>query len=465
MAPSRLRVGFSGGLRRDAGADVGTFRRQLVVLTGVVAALVALALVVIVQVVLAGTAAESVRRVLEERADAVINATSDSAGGALNVPDARLDPGVAVYDDAGVLVAGEIPPSQAGAFNRLSRTTAAQTSQAGDAYALLARPFATAGGSPGVVVLAEPLAPYENDERDALIVSLVAGAVILLLAMALTAWTSRRALAPVAEMARVAEEWSDRDLHRRFDLGEPTNEIRALGHTLDGLLDRVAHAILTEQRLTSELAHELRSPLTAIQATAELVGMREDLDDELREDLADIQNLCRSMSATVSGLLDLARAHARTSQSDECDLGDVLESIRQGLPSPSTASTGSATSATVSVEIGGPIRVAAPAELVRRAVTPVVDNAVRLAGTVRLTARVEGRLARVEVSDDGPGVPHQLAPRLFEPGRTGGNGTGLGLALARRVARSVGGDVELATTTTSTASPTGAAFLVTLPVA
>jgi len=254
-------------LSRDDVTDVGSFRRQLVVLTGVVATLVAVALVVIVQVVLAGTASEAVRRVLEDRADAVTSATGGTPEKGLNVPEARLDPGVAVYDGAGRLVAGEIPPALGKAFSRLSGSTRTATSQADGDYELLARPFTTSSGTSGVVVVAEPLAPYENDERDALAVSLVAGVVIVTLALVLTAWTSRRALAPVAQMARTAEQWSDRDLDRRFALGEPTNEIRALGHTLDGLLDRVAQAILAEQRLTSELAHELRTPLTAIQAS------------------------------------------------------------------------------------------------------------------------------------------------------------------------------------------------------
>ncbi len=462
--PSALRARVAGRLWRDETSDVGRFGRQLVVLSGVVATLVAIALVVIVQVVLVGAASQSVGRVLQERADAVVSATRQAPGGGLDVPDARLDPGVAVYDDAGDLVAGEIPPSLSEAFSRLSRAGAVRTGRADDDYELMARPFGAADGTRGVVVVAEPLQPYENDEGAALVVSVVAGAVIVALAMIVTAWASRRALAPVGEMARVAEEWSDRDLHRRFDLGEPTNEIRALGHTLDGLLDRVAQAILAEQRLTSELAHELRSPLTAIQATAELVAMREDLDDQLREDLADIQDSCRAMSATVTGLIDLARAQVSGAASDVCDLEAVLESIRQGLATQQGPPTAAA--AAISVEVARPIRVAAPAELVRRAVSPVVDNAVRLATQVRVTARIEGRLVHLQVSDDGPGIPPRLVSHLFEPGRTGGDGTGLGLALARRVARSVGGDIALADATAAPgAGPRGSAFVITLPVA
>ena len=75
-------------------------------------------------------------------------------------------------------------------------------------------------------------------------------------------------------MAERAADWSEHDLTHRFDLGPPTNELAALGETLDHLLDRVASAISSEQRLTSELAHELRTPLTSIQGSADLALMR-----------------------------------------------------------------------------------------------------------------------------------------------------------------------------------------------
>ena len=75
-------------------------------------------------------------------------------------------------------------------------------------------------------------------------------------------------------MAERAADWSEHDLTHRFDLGPPTNELAALGETLDHLLDRVASAILSEQRLTAELAHELRTPLTSIQGSADLALLR-----------------------------------------------------------------------------------------------------------------------------------------------------------------------------------------------
>ena len=85
------------------------------------------------------------------------------------------------------------------------------------------------------------------------------------------AWrVSHRALKPVRDMAERADDWSAHNLAHRFDLGPPVNELSRLGQTLDHLLDRVARAIRDEQRLTAELAHEIRTPLTAIRGSAEL---------------------------------------------------------------------------------------------------------------------------------------------------------------------------------------------------
>jgi signal transduction histidine kinase len=425
------------------------YRRRLVLLAAGSAATVAVLLVLVIQVVLSRSVDSSVLHVLGDRADAVISSVDTaSTPTGLAVPSARMDPGVAVYDASGRLVAGAVPPAQAAVFDRLATRTTARRVRVGDALEVIGRPFTTSGGVRGTVVISERLDAYQDVVHDALALSLSLGAVIVLLATVLAAWVSHRALAPVAQMARTAETWSERDLDRRFGLGPPTDEIRALGHTLDRLLDRVRRAILDEQRLTSELAHELRTPLTAVLATAEVLADRDDLDDDLRQDVGDITESCRAMAAIITGLVDLARSKTSAARDDESCLAAVVHGLLRDLPGMER----------VSVRVEEWLTVAVPAGLVGRAIAPVLENAVRLADHVCLTAAAHGAQVVLRVTDDGPGVRAADAEAIFAPGHTGGDGSGLGLALARRVARSVGGDVTLDST-----SGVGATFVVTLP--
>jgi signal transduction histidine kinase len=103
------------------------------------------------------------------------------------------------------------------------------------------------------------------------------------------------------------------------------------------------------------------------------------------------------------------------------------------------------------------------AAVAERILTPLLDNARRYAKlTITVDCAPVPGGVEVIVADDGPGVPGELGPAVFEPGRRadpadGHDGAGLGLALARRLARAAGGDIELA------ATRTGACFVVTLP--
>lgn len=414
----------------------GSLRRQLVLLSAGVTALAAVLLTLLVQLVLARTTSRSVERVLEERTDAVISsAQSVSTGSRLVVPDADLDAGVAVYDASGAVVAGAVPSSMAELYAGLVAEGAVRTVDASDDHRVRVEPFTLDSGVRGTVVVEERTAPYEGAETAALVVSAATGLLAVLASALLAAWVSRRALAPVVAMASTAGAWSEQDLARRFDLGPPTNEITALGGTLDALLDKVTAAILSEQRLTSELAHELRTPLTAVQGTADLMLLRPGLGDDLREDVDEIRAGTHRMAETVSGLLDLARSTSGGAEG-------ALARLRPALDHVVASHAGGVDCV---VDVPDDVVVALPAALVERSVAPVVENAARVAAHVRISLLpARPGFVAVAVDDDGPGVPTDARELVFEPGRTFGDhqGSGLGLPLARRIARSVGGDVR-----------------------
>ncbi|WP_296607282.1 HAMP domain-containing sensor histidine kinase [Nocardioides sp.] len=414
-----------------------SFRGQIVMLTAGITAAAMILLTVVVQLVLARIAANDVDRVLQDRAEAVISSASTDAAGALVVPDGQLDAGVAVYDDRGGLVAGVAPDRLRDLYAALSTARSTALRSFGEHSRVLAEPFTAADGVVGVVVVVERLEPYEEAERLALIVSLLTGLLATVAAAAVAAWATRRALAPVAEMAATATEWSEHDLSRRFDLGEPENELSALAGTLDQLLEKVAAAIRSEQRLTSELAHELRTPLTTVQGMADLILMRDTLPAEARADLEEIVAAGRRMATTISTLLDLARTETQVLAGARCSLRDVLGEIGSQLAADREA---------LVVDVPD-LRLGVPHDLAVRAISPVVENAMRFSRTeVRVGATAAAGTVEVQIDDDGPGVDPDDAERIFEPGTTSspGSGAGLGLAIARRIARTLGGDVVVA---------------------
>lgn len=437
------------GLRRIAPRS---FRATIVAST-VGLMTVAMAVVVVgIQLVLGYTAQHDIRQVLQDRSSAMITVITQASASRLTVPPEALEPGMVVYDAEGRRLAGSVESEGRAAADDLALTDRARSVQgASDDVRLLGTPFTTPSGESGVLVVSQEAGPYERSELYALVATIALGVLVIGATGVITLRVTRQALRPVARMAERAADWSEHDLSHRFALGPPTNELAALGETLDHLLDRVASAIRSEQRLTAELAHELRTPLTAIQGSADLALLRGVDDDAVAEDLRQISTAAREMAGVIATLLDVAREGARASREQGCVLADVVPALlaleREGIE-------------LVDATGGSTARIAAPAGLVARAVSPVVMNAVQHARRRVLIEAVD-HPDRVDliVDDDGPGVPADLGESLFEPGvsrREGG--AGLGLGIARRVVHSLGGDVAL-----DANDGQGARFRFTLP--
>jgi signal transduction histidine kinase len=97
---------------------------------------------------------------------------------------------------------------------------------------------------------------------------------VLLIIVVRGALGAQRGVSPVSRMTTEAEAWSTADLDRRFEMGDPHDEVTQLAHTLDGLLDRLAASLRRERRFSAEVSHQLRTPLAKIKAEAELALRR-----------------------------------------------------------------------------------------------------------------------------------------------------------------------------------------------
>ncbi len=317
----------------------------------------------------------------------------------------------------------------------------------GEEVRLYAIPVSQNGIRYGTVVAAVSLDPYEETGRTALFGSLVLAALLLGAITVISRWMLGRALLPVSRMTESAAKWSEHDLDQRFELGEPYDELTQLAATLDGLLERIAASLRHEQRFTAELSHELRTPLARLKGETELMLRRERTPQEYRAALEAIDRNVDEMTRTVETLVAAARHEAGLTQTTS-DLRDAVSAaVETACPADADM--------TVRIRLPKkPIRVSVEQELLTRIVQPLVDNAYRYGrSAVDVEVVRNGSVAWVNVVDDGPGVADDESERIFEPGTRGSaassasHGAGLGLSLARRLARSAGGEITVAPST------------------
>jgi two-component system, OmpR family, sensor kinase len=373
--------------------------------------------------------------VLASRAAAVV-ATVDTGDGRLRLRDApddqALDQHAWIFDDRGVALERSAASARlaraAQALAHVRRPTEANPTEH---IRLRAQPFA----HKGVAVVGVSMDPYRHTERLGAAGTVVLDAFVLLAGALVARRAVGLALRPVADMTATAADWSEHDLHRRFGLGAPRDELTALAATLDGLLGRIDAALRHEQRFSAEMAHELRTPLSGVRGEAELALRAGRPEGELRAALEAVLAGTDRMATVIDTLLAAARSGATGSSSDAVAAARAVEVL--------VRPEADAHHRRVVVRAGAePMRVGAGEDVVTGALHPLLENAVRHAAErVEISvARADGEVV-IAVRDDGAGIAPGDAERIFEPGVSAAGGAGLGLPLARRLARSAGGDV------------------------
>jgi signal transduction histidine kinase len=304
----------------------------------------------------------------------------------------------------------------------------------------------------GTAVVGASLVPYEQTKHLALIATILLDCFLLTAGVLLARRAVGKALQPVAEMTQRAADWSERDLDRRFDLGPPRDELTALSATLDGLLARIASTLRHEQRFSAEMAHELRTPLSGVRGEAEL-ALRGELPRDVRGALEQILRGTERMQSVIDTLLKAAPGTARTAPGS----ASAREAAALAIDAAQSVGARAGVRLELAPVIGEP-RVGVEEDIVAQALQPLLDNAMRYAHeNVSMSVWREHGEIRFAIQDDGPGPREVEANTLFEPGESTAGSAGLGLALARRLARSCGGDV------TVDFSATGGRFVLCLP--
>ena len=394
-----------------------TVRRRLTTST----ALIALAAVLVLGIPLGAVEAARVRSEqtgkLEREADA-----------AASVIDDRLQRGIAPTT---ANVAPLVRPS-----HRLLVVADGRRVEAG--AHLTGSVVTTRAGTTGAAVVSATARASEINSRirrSWLLIALL-GIGGIAVAIALAAIQARRLSRPLERVARTSARLGDGDFSARAPRsGVP--EIDAIGQALDTSASRIAELVAREREFSSNISHQLRTPLTALRLRLEESAragdpeaLREELDAALRE--AD------RLEAMIAELLALARSTARDDQV-VIDLSAVARD-HAAIWTALFARSGRH----VSVSADPDIRALASQGTVGQVLDVLLDNALcHGAGPVTVRVGQNARFATITVEDTGDGIAHDAIERIFDRGASHTNGTGIGLHLARALARADAGSLRL----------------------
>jgi heavy metal sensor kinase len=260
---------------------------------------------------------------------------------------------------------------------------------------------------------------------------------------------ARRALKPVDEIAKTAQQIEENDLSRRIDVNTK-DELGRLAATLNQMIARLEKAFQRQKQFTSDASHELRTPLSVIEAESTLALQKERPSSDYRQSLETISQEARQMSSLIDQLLTLARADAGKEQWNftEVNLGELIASL-------STDAEVLCQEKGLTFQLGQTPDLAVKGDeaRLRELFMNLVDNAVRYTpapGTISISLRREGQMAVLAITDTGVGIPAEDIPLIFERfyrvdksrSRAEG-GTGLGLAICRHIAEAHGGKIEV----------------------
>lgn len=266
-------------------------------------------------------------------------------------------------------------------------------------------------------------------------------------------------------IAKVTRRVSDGDLSARVDNIAGSGELARLQADINRMIAQLESLFSSQKRFIAYAAHELRSPLTRLYGELSLALRRTRTLEEYRFTIEQALDATERLKMLAEDLLELARLDAHTDEPwRDVSLTDVLESAEQ-LIAEDVRRKG----VTVDVRVPDvPLRTRRTD--LERLLRNLLENAVRHStsgATVGVTATTTSGTIVISVTDSGPGVPLADRPRVFEPfwrgtdqQASGAPGAGLGLAIARQIARSHGGDIAIEE------SPSGGAlFKITLPLA
>ena len=211
---------------------------------------------------------------------------------------------------------------------------------------------------------------------------------------------------------------------------EGATEVRQAATAFNRMQARIQRFLSQRTEMLAGVSHDLRTPLTRLRLALAILPKT----PELASDVADMTADTAEMERMIAGYLAFARGEG-AEQAQPVDLSALLEDV---------ASAARRTGAAIEIDSPRGLTVHLRPDAARRAVTNLVDNARRHASRVRLSVHPQGRNVSVLVDDNGPGIAPDRRESVFKPFESGADdGTGLGLTIARDIARAHGGEIHL----------------------
>ncbi len=283
---------------------------------------------------------------------------------------------------------------------------------------------------------------------------------IVLLGFAIVFYTTRRMLGYVREITEAASRIGQSDLSTRVPTNMRNDEIGQLAVTLNRMLDRIENSVHQLHSITDSLAHDLRSPLTAIRGKLE-IALSSDARAEQGEPIVSAIDELDRLTEFLNTSLDVAEAKADALKLSrtEVDLDELVRSMID-LYEPCMSDKG----IRVQLRSAGSVTVLADAALLHRVIANLLDNELKhlpAACTVSISLGESDHAATLTVEDDGPGFDSEIISHMFEQRIKGkdSKGHGLGLSFVEAVVRAHGGSV-----TASNRPEGGAQLTITWPL-
>lgn len=294
----------------------------------------------------------------------------------------------------------------------------------------------TASGA--VVIVAVPAQAILWRALQVVILVIVASVLAFAAGIGVAQWQARRLAAPLIYLAASAEQLGSGQVRPRV---EPSGveEIDLVATELARTADRMAGRLAAERQFAADASHQLRTPLTALcMRLEEIEALAE--TDEIKEEARISLEQAERLASVVDDLL----MRTRRESSGTTEVFHLDEVVRQQDEEWSRTFEAAGRRLVVAVEPG--VSVLATPGAVAQILATLLENSLKYgAGTTTIRSRPSGSHGIViEVADEGPGVPEDIAPRIFERNVTSGQGTGLGLALAKDLAAADGGRLSLA---------------------